>query len=553
MKKNLFILFLFISITTFSQDLPFKVGNEWFYNVNDNVYGISRMHYAITQEIDENTFKVTETRIYSLHEESHRTIYLINNGKVIYEASSLTAESGRIIFSHSAGTPDDTLDIDGNPVPVYIYSNAIFNFDMGVISREYTISEGMYSNIQIEEELFAYDFGNGLEFFYDEKQTVANLNEMKQDFDLIKYSIEIDPVSNSDYFILDFKLNNHILYSDTILSRSFSQNTQNLNGNMEIIELGEYSVDLSKVTYEGNKVQLGNYSFDVSVKLDRFPLEIGNKWFYKSTFRNRSLDTIYAMTSKEIIDAVDSNTYKVLICTYKTTPMSDTTYEYWVYSNYRFFSLSSLPQSLPSGGYLYDAKLDFDKELGPNTKILLTDIEFAGKIYPSQYYRYLSLGMTSDTQRIFKIAAGIGILFESYVVTIPWKKYKYELIGFRNQGEFIGDSIYITSVPQFSPVDFKLSQNYPNPFNPTTTIEYSIKEPGVRSQKPELVTLKVYDILGREVTTLVNEVQPPGNYEVSFDGTELSSGIYYYQIRTNDPSTGSGQSFVETRKMVLIK
>jgi uncharacterized protein (TIGR02145 family) len=88
------------------------------------------------------------------------------------------------------------------------------------------------------------------------------------------------------------------------------------------------------------------------------------------------------------------------------------------------------------------------------------------------------------------------------------------------------------------PVKFTLSQNFPNPFNPSTKINYSVPKIG-------FVTIKVYDILGREVSTLVNEEKLPGNYEVKFDGSNLSSGVYYYQMR-------AGQ-FVETKKLILLK
>jgi hypothetical protein len=85
---------------------------------------------------------------------------------------------------------------------------------------------------------------------------------------------------------------------------------------------------------------------------------------------------------------------------------------------------------------------------------------------------------------------------------------------------------------------FSLSQNYPNPFNPVTNIKY---------QLPELsfVTLKVYDVLGEEVATSVNEGKPAGNYEVVFNRIKLSSGIYYYKLQSNN--------FIETKKMVLMK
>lgn len=96
------------------------------------------------------------------------------------------------------------------------------------------------------------------------------------------------------------------------------------------------------------------------------------------------------------------------------------------------------------------------------------------------------------------------------------------------------------------PRKYFLSQNYPNPFNPTTTIKYTIAEKsGVRSQTSELVTLKIYDILGREVTTLVNKQQRPGNYEVIWDANEFPSGIYLYKI--------SAGKYKRTKKLMLIK
>lgn len=87
-------------------------------------------------------------------------------------------------------------------------------------------------------------------------------------------------------------------------------------------------------------------------------------------------------------------------------------------------------------------------------------------------------------------------------------------------------------------VDFILNQNYLNPFNPSTNISYSIKEEG-------LVTLKAYDILGKEIATLVNENKPAGNYEVEFNASQLPSGMYIYKIQ-------SGQ-FSDVKKMLLTK
>ena len=88
------------------------------------------------------------------------------------------------------------------------------------------------------------------------------------------------------------------------------------------------------------------------------------------------------------------------------------------------------------------------------------------------------------------------------------------------------------------PESFELKQNYPNPFNPVTTINYSIPSNGN-------VELKIYDILGREVATLVNETKAPGNYEVNFNAANLASGVYFYQLRAGD--------FIQTKKMILLK
>ncbi len=117
------------------------------------------------------------------------------------------------------------------------------------------------------------------------------------------------------------------------------------------------------------------------------------------------------------------------------------------------------------------------------------------------------------------------------------------------------DSIRIStgdSVPVIIPDQYILSQNYPNPFNPSTIINYGIPKSG-------FVILKVYDMLGKEVKTLVNEEKPPGSYSVNFDGKNLSSGIYFYRIairpRSGEFSSDKIQAgnYSSVKKMVLIK
>lgn len=88
------------------------------------------------------------------------------------------------------------------------------------------------------------------------------------------------------------------------------------------------------------------------------------------------------------------------------------------------------------------------------------------------------------------------------------------------------------------PSDYMLSQNFPNPFNPSTTIRYHLPE-------HLLVTIKIFNILGLEVVTLVNEEKPAGRYDVEFDASNLSSGIYFYRLQAGN--------FVVTKKMIFLR
>ncbi len=93
------------------------------------------------------------------------------------------------------------------------------------------------------------------------------------------------------------------------------------------------------------------------------------------------------------------------------------------------------------------------------------------------------------------------------------------------------------------PGKFYLYQNYPNPFNPVTTIKYTI--PYLKAKGDATLQLKVYDILGRDIATLVNKKQQPGTYEVTFDGSKLTSGVYLYTIKSDN--------YADTKKLVLLK
>jgi photosystem II stability/assembly factor-like uncharacterized protein len=101
-----------------------------------------------------------------------------------------------------------------------------------------------------------------------------------------------------------------------------------------------------------------------------------------------------------------------------------------------------------------------------------------------------------------------------------------------------GGTVFVSNISTETPSSFSLSQNYPNPFNPTTKIKFNVAKTGE-------VKIIVFDVTGREVQTLVNESLKPGTYEAAFDGSQFTSGIYFYRLQAND--------FTETKKMTLIK
>ncbi len=172
---------------------------------------------------------------------------------------------------------------------------------------------------------------------------------------------------------------------------------------------------------------------------------------------------------------------------------------------------------------------------------------------------YNEFGMNSSKRKYnyngllfvdYTLVRGVGL--EHILTGYDFGTDVFGMKGFIIDGIVYGDTT-ITDIdddPSSLPTEFKLSQNYPNPFNPSTKIKYSIPNVTLSGVEGSRVKLNVYDILGNEVATLVNEYKPAGSYEVEFnshsgEGRNLTSGVYFYQLKVG--------SFVQTRKMILIK
>lgn len=132
-----------------------------------------------------------------------------------------------------------------------------------------------------------------------------------------------------------------------------------------------------------------------------------------------------------------------------------------------------------------------------------------------------------------------GYLFKDEKLKTGSYRYRLKQIDFNGNYEYFSLESDVSINP---PGNFSLSQNYPNPSNPNSKINFEIPVTGK-------VNIKIYDILGREVMTLINETLEADYYTVEFDGSDLASGVYFYRIYAE----GEGQKFTRTLKMVLIK
>lgn len=148
--------------------------------------------------------------------------------------------------------------------------------------------------------------------------------------------------------------------------------------------------------------------------------------------------------------------------------------------------------------------------------------------------RVFGNGSRGTTNSAFRIAHTLGqpiIGVASNQSTRAWNGFWVQTIGLITSVEQISDDATI-------PKQFRLEQNYPNPFNPSTTIQFAIP---VSSP----VSIKLYDVLGRQVVVLLDEEMQPGVYKLSFEAGELASGVYFYRIQASE--------FTQTRKLMLLK
>ena len=286
------------------------------------------------------------------------------------------------------------------------------------------------------------------------------------------------------------------------------------------------------------------------------PLTTGNKWIFdvieiSQAYYNREIDTSKYIKIYEVVsDTIVSPDFGIYVKCYKVkvTLNSNISYEYWGSDTNRFYIWPDYGHSFNSFADKYYAQIkkdtswQYDSDDSYKEYIKIYDMDFlkilnrrvqeTRSFHATSHFFWTSYYITALNFGIVKIKLLLetGIYEDTTIATI-----KGALINGIPYGDTIITSVNIqNSLYNF----YKLSQNYPNPFNPSTKIEYSIP-------RASFVILKVYDILGREVATLVNEEKNVGNYEINFNNRNLSSGIYFYKLQAGDYSS--------VKKMILIK
>jgi hypothetical protein len=366
------------------------------------------------------------------------------------------------------------------------------------------------------------------------------------------------------YFSNDISVSGSIYISEgkNIFHSQDFGNSLNLFKNLDRKIVGIYKKPNSDKLYAATKYRIYEITPDSNKLIKKlpviddlkwYPLEIGNKWIYEMYREEfdppRNKEFIGFHTMEVIGDTLLNNQKRYL--KFAQEPL--------------FWDIDTAlirPDSLVGRLYIYLPDVDrealyedFYAQLGDT--IWVDSVEYKILVYEEPFEVW---GMSTSKRTV-----DYNIRFQGYelvknIALFKWRfrdffaLYTKELKGCVIDGAVYGDTT-VVSVDDEKPnvaSSFQLEQNYPNPFNPTTKMKFTIPPSPLNpspyqgeGQRERLITLKVYDVLGNEITTLVNEQKFAGTYEVEFDATGLPSGIYFYRLTADNYSA--------TMKMLLLK
>ena len=398
-------------------------------------------------------------------------------------------------------------------------------------------------------------------FFYDSDQLhiyrEANNRLIVSDNLGEQFSWETKYLSDSKIFIsIDESVSGTIYLADkkNILISSDYGNNFSLYKTLDRKIVGIYKKPNSNKLYAETKYKIYEITLDTIevIKslpaiddLKWYPLSIGNKWIfenYRQEFEPPSIKEFIGISIMEVIDdtLVNSQIYYKL----KDEPL------YWNIDT-GFVRPDSLDAKLfiylpgQNSEVLYE---DFIAQVGDTIWIDSTEYKILEREEPFSVWGKDTYKRTIDYQFRFQgyeLVKDIGLFkwgFSDFFAI-----YTKELKGCIIDGVIYGDTTTVGVEDEQKPLatNFKLEQNYPNPFNPSTKIKFTIPSVGTGYIPSLHITLKVYDVLGNEIATLVNEEKLAGEYEIEFNASSLPSGVYVYQLKAG--------SFIQTKKMILLK
>jgi hypothetical protein len=287
--------------------------------------------------------------------------------------------------------------------------------------------------------------------------------------------------------------------------------------------------------------------------LNYYPLAVGNKWIYDAYHFNNG-NTYQDLSVTEVNGIYlqpNGKLYYILRRYHLSQPGEGISYERVDSSSAKIYKYDE-NLGLPNDEYIIDDLLAEPGDTVLTYRFYLPGSSFTIVIKDTLFEKW----ELTKTKRVFQ-EIGSGIPKPTYSLTqdigldsmfFVWDDNindTYILKGCIIDGVIYGDTTTVGVEDEQNPIptEFKLEQNYPNPFNPSTKIKYYIPSVGTRDRVS--VQIIVYDVLGNEISTLVNEEKPAGEYEIAFDGTGIPSGIYFYQLRASN--------LVQTKKMILLK
>ena len=343
-----------------------------------------------------------------------------------------------------------------------------------------------------------------------------------------------------------------------IMSSSNYGTTFNLYKELDKRIIGIYKKPNSDKLYAATKYRLyeiTNNSITVIKSLpipqeilDFYPLAVGNRWVYDNTILDWNMNGFQDIYFREVLsEKVKQNgkKYFEILEKYINSGDTDTVYEridsvegkVYRYNEYCPNSEEFIEDLVMNvGDSTYAVRFGYCNEY-LSTELLwenyFNNWNNWGIEGNRRNYRFVEL-VTAD----YFLSTAIGLDYYRLDDDNGWKEFV--LKGMVKNGVVYGDTTLTDVDDKINgiPTAYKLDQNFPNPFNPSTKITYEIP---VQSN----VVLRVYDIIGNEVATLVNEPKPAGSYNILFDATSLSSGVYFYRMQAGD--------YIETKKMIYLK